>query len=250
MTPTTPDNLLTRIAYDLAADRYQRSLPPEHYMEATTQATQRKITLAAFDQIAAARPDIQAFNELLLQYPRPDDPTRPAQVVPDNMVVVHPTPIRAEGSYNLPLQPVGPTLVLEYVSKSSTRKDYDDNMRRYQAIGVPYYLIFYPDNDELSVFRRGDAGYSSAVPDDGGQIDIPELELKVGLVGKWLRFWFRGRLLPLTAELVAEVAAERAARREAELELAAERDARRADTNAMQAEIARLKALLANGTPP
>ena len=45
------------------------------------------------------------------------------QVVPDNMVVVHPEPIVARSSYNTATQPAGPFLGMEYVSKYNWRKD-------------------------------------------------------------------------------------------------------------------------------
>ncbi len=48
------------------------------------------------------------------------------------MVVVHEQPLDVEGSYDVPLQPVKPFWVLEYVSKSNRRKDYDDNRRKYE----------------------------------------------------------------------------------------------------------------------
>jgi hypothetical protein len=47
-------------------------------MESTSHSTQRKITLESFDFIRFSRPDIQCFNELLVQYPRPGrDPEKP-----------------------------------------------------------------------------------------------------------------------------------------------------------------------------
>src|SRR4051794_21352645 len=108
MTPaSTPDIAKLKLIYEMAEQRYLRSLPPEHFMEATPQATQRKITLESFDLVHAARPDVQCFNELLVQYPGPDEFTTRG-VVPDNMVVVHPEPIAAVGSFNTPLQPVKP----------------------------------------------------------------------------------------------------------------------------------------------
>src|ERR1700678_1881080 len=121
--PTELPRVLLEVRYYQAAQDYLRRLPREHFMEATPQATQRKITLESLDLVHARRPDIQLFNELLVQYPLPRR-KRPGQVVPDNMVVVHPEPIEAIGSYDTPLQPVGPFWVLEYVSKSSHRKDY------------------------------------------------------------------------------------------------------------------------------
>src|SRR5689334_24107154 len=110
MASKLPPGLL-RYAYAKAADDYLRSLQLEHFMEATAQATQRKITLESFDLVHAARPDIQLFSELLVQYPRRGRKKTLGQVVPDNMVVVHPDPIRAAGSFSLQLQPARPFLV-------------------------------------------------------------------------------------------------------------------------------------------
>ena len=212
MNPTvTPGLDLGRIKvlYEYAEQRYLKSLPLEHFMESTPQATQREITLASFALVRVARPDVQCFNELLVQYPRPGlDPDKPGQVVPDNMVVVHRAPIKAHGSFMTPLQPVGPLLVLEYVSKRNWRKDYEDNYDKYaQELKVPYYLLFYPDADELSLFRLSKKGYSAVVPDAAGRCPIPELELEVALLDGWVRYWFRGELLPLPGDLLRQLTA-------------------------------------------
>ncbi|HEV3385168.1 MAG TPA: Uma2 family endonuclease [Gemmata sp.] len=210
MTPTVPQNLdlgRIKVLYEWAEERYLESLPLEHFMESTPHATQRKITLESFDLIRVSRPDIQCFNELLVQYPRPGhDPDKPGQVVPDNMVVVHPEPIKARGSFNTPLQPVGPLLVLEYVSKETKRKDYDDNHLKYEReLKVPYYLLFYPDADELALFRYADGKYLTVRPNERGSYPIPELELEVALHEGWVRYWFRGELLPLPGELLQKL---------------------------------------------
>src|SRR5262249_11002062 len=116
-----------RAFFEQAARDYLASLPLEHFMEATAQAKQREIFVESMAVAHALRPDIQPFNELLLQR-KVKGHKKPVQVVPDNMVVLHHELIDADGSYDLDLQPVGPLLVLEYVSKSSKRKDYDGNM--------------------------------------------------------------------------------------------------------------------------
>src|SRR5207253_952658 len=119
-------------------------------MEATPQATQRKITVERLDLLEADRSDVHVFRQFLVQYPRKGR-TRPGQVVPDNMVVLHDGPVEAESSYDLSTQPVGPFLVLEYVSRSSKRKDYEENREHYERrLKVPYYLVFYPEAQELS----------------------------------------------------------------------------------------------------
>src|SRR5712664_1851907 len=100
MSTDKPRQLL-RIAYEKAAEADLRSLPPEHFMEATPQASQREITVASLALVKAQRPEVQYFNELLVQYPY-GRRQRIRQVVPDKMVVLHPEPIRAIGSYDIP----------------------------------------------------------------------------------------------------------------------------------------------------
>jgi Uma2 family endonuclease len=241
MTPqTTPDPDLIRVL-DEAEQRYLRSLPLEHFMEGTDHARQRKITLESFDVIAAARPDVQCFNELLVQYPRPGRKSI-GQVVPDNFVVVHPEPIRARGNFSTHVQPIGPLLVLEYVSKHTQRKDYEDNFDRYEGeLKVPYYLLFYPDNRELTLFHLARGKYRAVRPNEADRVAVPELELQAGLHDGWVRFWFREKLVPLPDELVRE----RDAVREERDAVRAERDVERAARAAAEAEIARLREELA-----
>lgn len=246
-TAATPDPRLVQM-YEQAEQDYLRSLPLEHFMEATAQGKQREITLESFDLIRAHRPDIQCFNELLVQYPR-GKRQRLGQVVPDNMVVVHPAPIEARGSFNLPLQPAAPFLVLEYVSKYNKRKDYDDNYERYhKELRVPYYLLFYPDNQDLTVFRQAGGKYVSVTPNEHGRLAIPELELEAALLDGWVRFWFRGELLPLPGDLLKQLNATRDQLAKAREQLQAASESQRlAEQRAAtaEAEIARLREELA-----
>jgi Uma2 family endonuclease len=121
----------TDIDYEAAARAYLRSLPLEHFMETVPQARQREITLESLALVKARRPDLHVFNELLVQYPRPGR-RKLGQVVPDNMVVLGEQPIQAKSSFNVPRQPAGPFWVLEYVSKSNPRKDYEDSFDKYE----------------------------------------------------------------------------------------------------------------------
>ena len=199
--PTQKPRSLLRIEYEEAAEAYLKSLPPEHFMEATAQGNQRKITLESLDLVHARRPDVQIFNELLVQYPRRGD-RKIGQVVPDNMVVVWPEPIKASGSYDMPLQPTGPFWVLEYVSKYNKRKDYEDNMQKYEReLKVPYYLLFYPDNRELTLFRLSSRKYRTVTANAQGRHAIERLDVEVALLDDWVRFWYKGELLPLPADL-------------------------------------------------
>ena len=214
-------------------------------MEATPQATQRKITLESLDLVNARRPEIQVFNELLVQYPLPRK-KRPGQVVTDNMVVIHSEPIKAEGSFDVPLQPVGPFWVLEYVSKGSRRKDYDDNMRKYEhELKVPYYMLFVPDQQELTLYHHTGERYVSVPPDQQGRHALARLELAVGLLDGWVRYWFRGELLPLPGEL--QNALDRAIQDRDAANRRADAADRRAD--AAEKELAQVRARLENRGP-
>ncbi|HXG09329.1 MAG TPA: Uma2 family endonuclease [Gemmataceae bacterium] len=233
MSTEKPRSLL-RLEYEKAAEEYLRSLPLEHFMEATSQATQRKITLESLDLVHARRPDVQVFNELLVQYPAGRQ-RKPRQVVPDNMIVVWKEPIKAKGSFDLPLQPTGPFCVMEYVSKYTQRKDYDDNFVCYEReLKVPYYLLFYPDEEELTLYRHTGRRYVTVTPNEHGRYPISELELEVALLDGWVRYWYQGKLLPLPAELQRDL--DEARRQADEAARRAEEAGRRADEAARRAE--------------
>ncbi|HEY7153143.1 MAG TPA: Uma2 family endonuclease [Gemmataceae bacterium] len=221
---------LLRYAYAKAADDYLRSLPLERFMESTPQAKQREITLESLALVKARRPDVQVFNELLVQFPVRGR-RRPAQVVPDNMVVVWKEPIDAVGSYDVPLQPVRPFWAFEYVSPSNRRKDYEDSFEKYERLKVPYYLVFYPDTQDLTLFHHNGEKYVSKKPNRRGRLAIPELDMEVGLLDGWVRYWYEGELLPLPADLQRDLDETR--RRLAEA-------TRRAET--AEQEVARLRA--------
>jgi Uma2 family endonuclease len=234
-TADKPRHLIS-LAYAEAAQEYLRKLPLEHFMEATGQATQRKITLESLDLVHARRPEVQIFNELLVQYPRARQ-KKPGQVVPDNMVVVCPEPIKADGSFDTPLQPVGPFWVLEYVSRHNKRKDYEDNFQKYERdLKVPYYLIFYPDDQELSLYQHSGRRYVSVKANAQDRYAISELDMEVALFEGWVRFWYQGSLLPLPGDLQRELDAER---RRAD---AAEKRAHAAEKRAEEERQARLAA--------
>lgn len=234
--PTETPKILLEVRYYEAAQEYLRSLPLEHFMESTTQSRQRAITVASLELVHARRPEVQIFSELLVQYPLPRQ-KRPGQVVPDNMVVIHDRPIKALGSYDVPLQPVGPFWVLEYVSKSNRRKDYDDNMVKYEHdLKVPYYLLFTPDEDEMTLYRHTGKRYVSVKPNKHDRYAVEELEIEVALHDRWVRYWFRGELLMLPGDL--QHALEDATQQLAEMTQRAE---------AAERELAELRAKLKNG---
>jgi Uma2 family endonuclease len=186
--------------------RYLREERPEHFMESTSQAQQRKIFVACFDLIMAANPQVHAYNELLVQWRRGNGRGTIRKVVPDNMVVLSQERPDPDGSYDLPFQPARPFWVLEYVSKNSQRKDYEDSFDVYEReLEVPYYLIFYPETQDLSLYRYNGRYYVSVKPNEQGRYAVREIEVELALIDGWVRFWHRRQLLPLPAELQQEL---------------------------------------------
>ncbi|HEY2910258.1 MAG TPA: Uma2 family endonuclease [Gemmataceae bacterium] len=237
------DPARTQLLYDWAADRYLQSLPLEHFMESTQQSSQRKITLESLDLVSRIRPDFQVFSELLIQYPvRGEDPDEPARVVPDNMVIVWPEPLAPLKAFHTPLQEARPTLVMEYVSQSNPRKDYDENYKKYERdLKVPYYLVFDADKQSLVLFRLNKRRYAAVPQNESGRLAIPELDLEVAIQDGWVRYWHRGELLPLPGELATKLdATQDALRRSLETARQAEDRAETAER-----ELARLREELA-----
>jgi Uma2 family endonuclease len=234
MSPSTPRKLIA-LTFARAAEDYARSLTLEHYREATSQATQRKITLESLDLVHARRPDVQVFNELLVQYLRRGKRDI-VQVVPDNMVVLHAEPVQAEGSFIVPLQePIKPFWMLEYVSRSSQHKDYQDSFQKYERdLKVPYYLLFYPEDEELTLYRHNGRKYVSVKPNGQGRYAIAELELEIGILDGWARYWYQGALLPLPAELLHDL--EESRRQSEEYRRQAERERQRAERERQRAD--------------
>jgi hypothetical protein len=182
-----------------------RGLPLEHFAESVGQGHQRQIILASLSLLRALRPDVQVFNELLVQYPHGRH-RQVRQVVPDNMVVVHPEPLRAYLSYDLPFQPVPPFWVLNYVSPYTRRKDYDADFRRYEAdLKIAYALVCYPEQRKMALHRHSGKNYVAVAANSVGRYAIPELDLEMGMLDGWARFWYRGDRLLLPHELQQEL---------------------------------------------
>ena len=187
--------------YLKAAQDYFRKLPLEHSLDTVGQARQRAITLNSLALVTAQRTDFQVFNELLVQYPMAGQ-GQVGQLVPDNMVVLHGQPVQAKECYDLLLEPVGPFLVLDYVSTVYPRKDYDDNMRRCERdLKVPYYMQFVTELQQLKLYRHNGQSYVPVAPDAAGHYALPEIDLTLQVRNGGVRYWYQGKLLLLPAEL-------------------------------------------------
>jgi hypothetical protein len=94
-------------------------------------------------------------------------------------------------------------------------------------------LIFYPDIQELTLYRHTGKKYVSVKPNKQGRYPVPELDLEVSLEGGWVRYWYEGALLPLPADLDRDL--EEAKRRVARAVHWANAEARRANEEAHRA---------------
>jgi Uma2 family endonuclease len=224
--------ILDRIFYERAARDYCESLPLEHFMESTPQQAQRKMTLSSFELVHRERPDVWCYNELLIQYPVNGDVRELDRVVPDNLIVLHDGELNGTGSFNTPFEQAQLLMAMEYVSPSTRRKDYEDNLPKYEVLRMPYYLIFEPEMKEIVLFRLNRRRTLQSVkPNAAERYAIPEIELEIGLYDGWMRYWFRETMLPLPAELAQTLCVT-------EQKL-----------SAAEGEIARLKAELAKRSP-
>lgn len=244
--PKADVSMWTREDYEEAAREYMAGLPLEHFMESTPHSTQREITLESLALVRARRPDVVVCNELLVQYPLNGDPGR---VCPDNMVVLSPIPLGDLTSFNPVFdQPAHILWTLEYVSPSNKRKDYEDNYRRYRdELKVPYYLIFDPETKDLRLYHHNGFDYESVAPNHEGRLGIPELEVEVAVFDGWARYWLKGELLRLPAELqeqmeVMQQQLRRAERFGQQEKRRADAQERRADAQEQRAEEERRKA--------
>jgi hypothetical protein len=191
--------------YDKAAADYCAALPLEHFMEGVPQATQRKIAWVSLG-LAARKRKMQVFNELLIQYPRNGNGGGLRQVVPDNMVIRSKKKLKTGSSFNVAFEGILPFWVLEYLSPSNKRKEYEDNFVKYEReLKVPYYLLFDPETQDFHLYRHNGTAYEEVVPNEAGRLPVRELEMEVGLLEGWVRFWDRGELIPLPDELQQEV---------------------------------------------
>jgi hypothetical protein len=131
---------------------------------------------------------------------------------------------------------------MDYVSKKNKRKDNEESFDKYETeLKVPYYSMFTPDDQELVLYKHNGKRYVAVPPNEHGRFPIPELELEIGLLDGWMRFWFRGELLPLPADLhrSLEEARQRALQEKQRADTAttrAEQEKQRADTAVERAQ--------------
>lgn len=183
---------------------------------------QRELTGWAFAVLRAERPDVQLFTDRVIQFESPGE-KHPGQLGPDHFVAVHPTPLDRRGGYNIPYEPVRPLLVMNYVDAPGRKFDAVRREMCERDLAVRYYLRFDLTGRDLTLFRLADGFYRADRANPAGRLAVPELELEVALLDGWVRFWFRGELLPRPEDILHERRASEAELARLREELAKER---------------------------
>lgn len=186
--------------FDRAEWEYRQEETLEDMSESTGSQFQRSITDFSLTLLRTRHsPHLAVFGELLVLYPF-DNKVR--RVVPDNFVTLGLPPVE-RSIYSFRVNETNrPFWVLEYVSEPTQNKDYNESFVKYEEhLQVPYCTLFHPETKRLSMFAHDGTGYQEMSVDSQGRFLIPELELRVGLLGGWLRYWHRDELLPTALEL-------------------------------------------------
>ncbi|WP_437680346.1 Uma2 family endonuclease [Sorangium sp. So ce131] len=102
----------------------------------------------------------------------------------------------------------GVDLAMEVLWSGSSKKDLEDNVTRYAALGIPEYFVFDRRRRRLRGFRlaAGSARYQPIVPQEG-RLTSAVLGLDLGLEGDRLRFFHGLAPLPETHELLTRLGA-------------------------------------------
>lgn len=197
--------------------------------------------IAALQNHFADEPDVYVSGNLLLYYIEGD----PTKCVAPDVFVVRGVAKHERRIYKLWEEGRAPNVVIEVSSRKTTKEDLSWKKQLYAWFGVAEYFIFDPEyklKPPLRAFRlRGKEFIEEAVT--GNRVLSAELGLELVNTGKTLRLLDQqtGEFLPTPQE-------EAVARRQAEAQAAEAAIARRqaeARAAAAEAELARLRAELA-----
>ncbi len=183
--------------------------------------------------------DVYISGNLFVYY----EEGNPRAVVAPDVFVVFGVPKKLRRIYKVWEEGRPPDIVFELTSRKTYREDLSDKRILYEELGVREYFLFDPLRDylrpPLQGFRLHDGYYQPLLPDslpDGEwQIDSEVLGLTLQTNGSFLRLYD-----PQQERFLLSRAEEAEARRQAEAQLAQEIAARQA----LEAELARLRAQL------
>jgi Uma2 family endonuclease len=196
----------------------------------------------------------------LLVYYEPGNPRK--YVVPDAFVVKGLAP-RRRRVYKIWVEGKAPDVVIETTSRKTRRKDTVDKPQLYARLGVKEYFLFDPDQEYLDPplqgYRLAGGVFVPIEADSAGYLNSRELALNLCIGEGHVQFYRLDtgqRLLARAERAAAEhERADREAERARQEAKRAEDEAKRAQREAeareaLEAELARLRAELERRSPP
>lgn len=196
MSTVTVHKRLPLAEYERYASEFLANQTVEDMALSVAQSTQQFITASSLLGLRRRLPTFTIYTDLILIY---DDGTgKLRHVAPDNILSGGFDDDLRRKSWNLEhdLQAIA---VFEYVSDSKPNKDYTKSLRIYESLKIPHYLIFDPRDPrrlKATMFRHTGEASEEEPRNERSRWEIPERDLEVGLHEGWIRFWYRGELLP------------------------------------------------------
>jgi Uma2 family endonuclease len=130
-----------------------------------------------------------------------------------------------------------PNVVIELLSSSTAAVDKGAKKKLYQDVWrVPEYYWFHPETLDFSGFHLVDGAYVAMIPTENGQLASEQLDLRLGIHERQLR-WFTaaGDLVSLPEEVEQQRAEQERQRAEQERQRA-EQESQRAEQERQRAE--------------
>jgi Uma2 family endonuclease len=169
-----------------------------------------------------------------------------------------PTPV----SYDLDIEPLPPSLLVEITSPESHEKDLDSNLSLYASLGISTYLVIdlmvphiekVREQIKLHVFRLVSGQFVEKNPDHEGYLTLPEMGLKIKAQAQQIILVDKltGEVLldvvELKEALESEVEKAKAATQQAEQQAKAQAKRAEAETRRANAAEQRAQVAFSNG---
>lgn len=211
--------------------------------------THRLLLIQTAEFLQQAFPEAYVSGNICLYY---EEGNPEKMISPDNLLCLRQGP-QKKRIYRGWLPNHQLDLVIEFSSRKTKKKDYEEKKQIYEKIlQVPYYLIFDPEKLTLDLFELKESGYEMVQSNDRGYWPMEGLKLQVGFRLPDALMFFDDQNYPILSKAEqaqleanrerAAKEAEQAAKEAALLEVEKER----ATNEALMKELAALKAQLNN----
>ena len=194
MTPAERQRVLNSLPSEF---EISQANPPEGDFHFEAKAT-AKDTLRGYFQRIGRR--VYLACELPVYYP--NEP----MFAPD-VIAVRDVELKHRMSWSVSSEGQGLDLALEVLWAGRAKKDLEENVARYAALGIPEYFVFDRRRLRLRGYRLPTptaTRYQPIIPQEG-RLASSVLDLELGIEGETLRFYHGLAALPETGELIARL---------------------------------------------